>query len=39
MTDLEKMKKAICDTIRDMEIASSGCYEIEAYAERCSSFV
>jgi hypothetical protein len=39
MTDLEEMKKAICDTIRDMEIDPSGCYEIEANAERCSSFV
>ncbi len=32
MRDLEEMKKAIGDTIRDKEIASSLCYEVEAYA-------
>jgi hypothetical protein len=34
MTDLEEMKKAIADAIRDRELASSACYEVEAYARR-----
>jgi hypothetical protein len=34
MTDLEEMKKAIADAIRDRELASSACYEMEAYAKR-----
>jgi hypothetical protein len=34
MTDLEEMKKAIADAIRDWELASSACYEVEAYARR-----
>jgi hypothetical protein len=34
MTDLEAMKKAIADAIRDRELASSACCEVEAYARR-----
>jgi hypothetical protein len=34
MTDLEEIKKAIGDMIRDEELASSACCEVEAYAQR-----
>jgi len=34
MTDLEVIKKAIGDRIRDQELASSACYEVDAYARR-----
>jgi hypothetical protein len=37
MTDLEGIKKAIVDTLRDEELASFACYEAEAYAKLWSS--
>ncbi|WP_262296281.1 hypothetical protein [Microvirga sesbaniae] len=37
MTDLEEIKKAIGDRIRDEELATSACYEVEAYAKRWPS--
>jgi len=34
MTDLEEVKRRIVAAIRDEELASSACYEIEAYSKR-----
>jgi hypothetical protein len=33
MTNLEEVKRAIVATIRDEEVASSTCYEVDAYAK------
>jgi hypothetical protein len=33
MTDLEEMKSLIVTTVRDEELASSACFEIDAYAK------